>query len=56
VYDTFTAPVATPDTTPEEFTVALARLLLLHTPPPVLLLNVVVDDLHTEEEPDIEPG
>ena len=36
-------PAATPVTIPVLFTVAIAVLLLLHTPPAVALLNVVVE-------------
>ena len=35
-------PVATPVTTPEELTVAIAGLLLLHVPPDVEFPNAVV--------------
>lgn len=43
-------PALTPETTPvDEFTVATAVLLLLHTPPLVPLLVNVVDELaHTD--------
>ena len=45
-------PAATPVTTPVlEFTVAVAVLLELHVPPKVVLLNVVVDPIHTFEVP-----
>jgi hypothetical protein len=46
-----TVPGLTPVTTPELFTVALIVLLLLQVPPPGVLDNVVVDDLHTDSVP-----
>jgi hypothetical protein len=52
VYNIIDVPAATPVTTPdEEPTVATVRSLLLHTPPEVALLNVVVAATHTVEAP-----
>ena len=49
-------PEATPVTTPEALTVAADVLLLLHTPPPVASLSVVVALAHTVVVPVIEPA
>ena len=51
-----TVPPATPLTIPDELTVALAVLLLLHVPPAVASLNVVVAPLHTDAVPVIVPA
>jgi hypothetical protein len=37
-------------------TVAMVLLLLLHDPPPIELLRVIVLPAHTEEPPVIVPG
>jgi len=49
-------PADTPDTTPvEEFTVATPVALLLHVPPVVVELKVVVDPAHTAVVPVMAP-
>jgi hypothetical protein len=51
----FTAPAATPVTTPvAAFTVALAVLLLLHVPPGVASAKVMEEPGHTEVGPVME--
>lgn len=42
-----TAPVLMPVTTPAEFTVALAVLLLDHVPPPTVAVSVTDDPVQT---------
>ena len=50
-------PEATPVTSPvDEFTVAIAVLLLVQAPPPTVLLKVVVAAGHTEVVPLIVPA
>ena len=49
-------PADKPDTTPEPDTVAIAVLLLLHVPPDVAFVNVVVDAGHTTKVPPIAAG
>jgi len=49
-------PAATPPTTPLEFTVATAALLLLHTPPDVASLSVVVRPEQTVSVPVMDAG
>ena len=52
LYEMFAVPAATPVTTPvAEFTVAIPVLPLLHVPPLVALLNVVVLPTHTVAVP-----
>jgi hypothetical protein len=54
-YEIVATPVATPETTPvTEPTVATALLLLVHTPPLVALVSVVVAPLHKVAAPVIE--
>lgn len=49
-----TAPAATPVTTPvAELTVALAVLLLLHVPPAVASVSVVLIPVHNVEAPEM---
>jgi hypothetical protein len=48
-----TTPVLTPLTTPAEFTVAIAVLLLLHVPPVGVAASVIVVPRHIELLPDI---
>lgn len=47
------APVTTPD---EEPTVAIPVLPLVHVPPDGELLYVVVEPIHTDVVPEIDPG
>ena len=49
-------PVATPVTTPELFTVAIAVLLLLHVPPVAVSDKVTVEPRHTDEGPVMAPA
>ena len=49
-------PVATPLTTPVALTVAMAVLLLLHAPPAVASLSVVVPPTHNVVVPVITAG
>jgi len=49
-------PPLTPVTTPEPLTVATDSLLLLHVPPPVALLSVVVASGHTVNVPAMAAG
>lgn len=49
-------PVVTPVTIPVGSTVAVAVLLLLHVPPVVVFVKVVVDVGHTENVPAMETG
>ena len=51
VYDTVVVPGATPNTTPELFTVTMSILSLLHVPPEVVLVRVVVCPSHTDAVP-----
>jgi hypothetical protein len=44
-------PSETPVTTPTASTVALAVLLLLHTPPDIALASAVVEPIQTDEAP-----
>jgi hypothetical protein len=46
-----TIPDASPVTTPNPLTVAIAGLLLLHTPPVGVPDNVIADPLHTSQAP-----
>jgi len=52
-YVIVTEPAETPDTTPEEFTVAMPVFDELHVPPDVLFVSVVVFPTQTLPEPDI---
>ena len=57
VYTITAVPAATPVTTPvAEFTVATAVVLLLHTPPVVVLLRAVVPPIHAVRVPVTEAG
>src|ERR1035437_9147041 len=56
VYAIVDVPAATPVTTPVPETVAFAVLLLLHTPPAVASLKVVVEPLQTLVAPAIAAG
>jgi hypothetical protein len=57
VYVIVATPVATPFTTPPALTLATAILLLLHVPPGVALLHVVLSPIHIDAEPPvIGPG
>lgn len=57
VYVTVTTPLPMPDIIPEELpAVAIAGLLLVHTPPVIGLLNVVVLPWHTVVVPFIAAG
>jgi len=57
VYVIVAVPAAAPVTTPvPEITDATAELLLLHEPPPVASVNVVVDPTHTASVPPIDAG
>ena len=57
VYVMITLPGATPLTTPEDVTVAIAGLLLLQAPPGVpLLLKLMDEPAHTDEGPLIVPA
>ena len=49
-------PAATPATTPDAVTVAIAVLLLLQVPPDVASVNVVELPLHTEAAPAMVPA
>ena len=50
-------PAETPETTPvPDATAAIAVLLLLHVPPPVASVNVVVDATHRADVPPIAAG
>ena len=54
VYVIVLVPADTPVTTPViEFTVATAALLLVHTPPAVVLVNAVVEPIHAFGVPPI---
>jgi hypothetical protein len=47
-----TIPAATPVTTPvDDPTVAIAPMLLVHVPPVVESLMVMVEPIHTDDEP-----
>jgi hypothetical protein len=57
VYVISALPVPAPVTIPLlEPTVATARSLLLHVPPVVASVNVIVDPTHTKDAPPIEAG
>jgi len=56
VYDIAAVPAATPLTTPDELTVAIPVLLLLHVPPVTASVNVVVDPVHIMSVPLMIPG
>ena len=50
-------PPDTPETTPPtDVTVADVNVPLVHVPPVIGLLNVIVDPAHTDVNPDIVPG
>ena len=49
-------PAATPVTTPEELTVAIAVELLVHAPPVVASLSAVVNNAQVEAFPVIVPA
>ena len=51
VYVIVTKPTVTPVTAPDAFTVATALLLDDHVPPVVELANVVVEPVHTFDDP-----
>jgi hypothetical protein len=55
-YEMMTLPADTPDTTPVPLIVATDMLLLLHTPPGVPSVNVVVAPTHTPDAPAIVPA
>ena len=46
-------PPETPVTSPVVLTVATAVALLLHVPPPVVLVSVILLPAHTDEGPEI---
>ena len=50
------APVAVPVTMPPVDTVATNALLLLHVPPALTSLRLVVEPWHTDATPNIDPG
>ena len=56
VYVTEPVPADTPVTTPEVADTDICALVLLHVPPPVAELNVVLRPTHTESIPDIAEG
>jgi hypothetical protein len=57
LYVIVAVPALTPLTIPDEVpTDAIAELLVLHTPPVAVLLNVVVALWHTVDEPAIDAG
>jgi hypothetical protein len=56
VYEMTEVPTDTPVTSPEELIVATAGVELLHVPPAVTSLSVVVDPWQTEEVPAIAAG
>ena len=49
-------PAETPDTTPDELTVATAVVPLVHVPPADVSLSVVTPGEHTANVPVIGPG
>ena len=49
-------PAVTPVTMPVAPTEATELLLLLHTPPAVVSVKVIVEPVHTVASPDIGPG
>ena len=51
-----TVPADTPVTIPIELTVAVDILLLLHAPPPMLSLNVIIAPVHTMPGPEMADG
>lgn len=53
-YDIVVFPAATPRTTPLPLTVATVVVLLLHVPPPIELLSVVLAPGHTVNVPVID--
>jgi hypothetical protein len=57
VYVIVAIPVVTPFTTPPAVTLATAALLLLHVPPGVALVQVVLSPIHIDVDPPvIAPG
>ena len=52
----FATPALTPLTTPDELTVAIATLLVLHVPPVVVLLSVVESPMQVVGVPVLEDG
>ena len=51
-----TASVDTPDTTPVPDTVATETLPVLHEPPPVAFVKLMVPPIHTPDTPLIVPA
>ena len=51
-----TLPAATPVTTPDVFTDAIAALLLVQAPPEVPSVSVVVAPVQATEEPEMLPA
>ena len=49
-------PLLMPLTTPVGFTLAIAALLVVHVPPPIVEVSVVVDPVQTVVAPDIVPA
>jgi hypothetical protein len=49
-------PAATPETIPDEPTVATEAALLLHVPPDVASLKDMTEPAHTEDEPEMAAG
>ena len=49
-------PAVIPATTPVALTLAMAALLLLHVPPVVALVNVMVEPAHTVDGPLMMPA
>lgn len=49
-------PAATPYTTPEALTDAIDALLLVHTPPAIASVSVIVLPVHTVEGPEMVPA
>ena len=56
VYFMESMPAATPETEPEELTVAILLVTLLHVPPPTVSLSAVVPAWQTVEAPEIVPA
>ena len=56
LYDIVSMPAATPITTPSAVIVAMASLLLLHVPPAVVSVSVILLPVHTAVAPAIGAG
>jgi hypothetical protein len=56
VYEITVVPEASALTTPAEETVATAGVVLLHEPPPTVLLSTVYEPVHIAPPPDREPA